>query len=110
MEFSDKFTRIDCCSCHFPFAVPDSVVRSWRESHRNFYCPSCHTCQSFQGESTAERYKRLYQDRDACCTRLYGQLEHKERQLNGTKGAMGLLRKQRDEARGVVAPEREKEE
>ena len=101
MDFTTKFTKIDCCSCNFQFAVPEKAKDMWRDTKEFFYCPSCKQAQHFTGETDAEKYKRLYMEEYGQNSELIGRIALKDRQINGSKGAMGLLRKQRDDARAV---------
>jgi hypothetical protein len=95
MELNVKFKTIDCCSCGFLFAIPESVLREWRDSHVTFHCPSCNVSQHFTAESDAEKYKKQmrqykasYEDKLNCCVELKEEVQHQKHRINGYKGAL----------------------
>ncbi len=52
------FEPITCCACGIVFAIPAWWEMQLREKHTSFYCPNGHS-QSFTGETTAERLRRM---------------------------------------------------
>ena len=109
MNLTVQFQQIHCNKCQGIFAVPTSVHKTWEETHKDWYCPYCKCGWHFDAESDAEKYRSLYEQKDRCCDNLRELVGLRDRQIRGSKGAMGLIRKQRDEARQRVDAETEGE-
>ncbi|MEW8105070.1 MAG: hypothetical protein AB2801_08655 [Candidatus Thiodiazotropha endolucinida] len=100
MDITIKYTPIDCFHCQFVFAVPATTDKKWRETHQLFYCPSCRGQMYYPGESDSEKlqkkmnqYKELYEDKLSCCMELQEEVDHKDRRINGYKGALAKEKK-----------------
>lgn len=93
MDLNIGISAITCCECGFTFAVPSSWERIVKREHKTFWCPSCKTAQSYEGESDAERYKRLLDSERQCCISAREEANHLERRLWGTQGYASKLKK-----------------
>ncbi len=102
MNITTNWAVIDCIHCKALFAMPKSIERAYEDSHKPFYCPYCKKGMVYSGESDAEKFKRLYGEKRDCCENLQEVLVMRERQIVGHKGATGLIRKQRDQARAKL--------
>lgn len=50
----------ECYKCGVIFGIPSDLYGNLLNNHNGFYCPNGH-CQSFVGETDAEKYQRLLQ-------------------------------------------------
>ena len=100
MDITVEFTTISCNYCGFIFAVPEKVRKTWRGSHSSFYCPSCKGSMYYPSESDEEKLKKqvnrlqgMYREKLSCCTQLQEEVSHKDRRINGYKGALAKEKK-----------------
>lgn len=67
-----------CWKCGITFAAPELFFAQRRKDHSiNFYCPAGHSAV-FAGETEAQKYKRLFEDKERA---LKWETEAKERQF-----------------------------
>ena len=67
----------ECCVCGLTFAMPASFKASARKDHsKTFYCPAGHI-QHYTGETEAQKYKRLFEEKERA---LASEKETKDRQ------------------------------
>jgi rubredoxin len=93
MKMTIEFETIECCSCGFVFAIPKGVKKKWEETNRTFHCPSCDQSQHYCQESDADKYKRLYKQKIACCDELQETVKHQEKRIYGYMGALAKSKK-----------------
>lgn len=86
--------EVDLCNkCGVQYALPKAYMDERRKDRKSWACPNCRTEWSFKGESNEERYKRLYEKKQACCIRAEERAAKTERRFNGMKGYVGRLKK-----------------
>lgn len=94
-------TTITCGKCDIVFAVPERWYRARCEDHKTWYCPNGHP-RVFAGKSETDklrdelaREKRCCESNRARAAHLTEQVEHREHQIRGYKGALAKAKKAR---------------
>jgi hypothetical protein len=94
-------SQIECCVCGIVFWVPTGWVTARRDDHEGFSCPNKHAL-SFHGKSETEKLREALEREKRCCevnrasvANLTEQIEHRENQIRGYKGALAKEKKRR---------------
>lgn len=100
-----SLTRTSCATCGIVFAVPAQWLDERRGDGDRFYCPNGHGL-SF-GETEAQRLRKELERQKRCCdlqraraAHLEEQVEYRERQVRGYKGALAKAKKRAAPAQG----------
>lgn len=95
-----ELSEVSCFHCGQPWWWPQSVDRKRRRDGKTFWCPYCGGSQHYIVGKTKEQKLReqlaaVQADADqmaACCTRLQGQVEARDKSIRGYKGVLGRMR------------------
>ena len=90
---STYFRSITTVCCGGTFAVPETALKNWENTHNDWTCPFCGTGQYFAGESDKERLKRELESERNCNKVLRDNLEFERRCVAAHKAAKTKLKK-----------------
>lgn len=98
-EITTEAKTISCGKCDIVFAVPSSWYRARCDDHATWYCPNGHP-RVFAGKSEAQKLRERLEREQRCCelnraraAGLEEQVEHREAQIRGYKGALAKAKK-----------------
>ena len=91
-----------CYSCGALFAMHEDFMRARRKDHQGFYCPSGH-CQSYTGETDAERLKRELAKKEAALAGWRESYASLSEQLTETKKSAAAIKGQLTKAKNRAA-------
>lgn len=93
-----EFITEECCECHMAFAMTRDYKIQRLKDHKYFYCPKGHQ-QYYTGKSDEQKLRdkldSAEQDLEverACCTELKDEVQHRDRQIIGHKGAFAKIK------------------
>lgn len=92
----------ECPVCAVPYALPQTLIDERWKKGGSWFCPNGHELVFKATE--ADRLRKELERAQSCCNTykaraagLEEQVEHRERQILGYKGQLGLIRKQRNQ-------------
>jgi hypothetical protein len=94
-------SQIECCARGIVFWVPTVWKQRRQEAHKGFNCPNGDPL-AFHGKSEAEKLREALEREKRCCevnrasvANLTEQIEHRENQIRGYRGALAKEKKRR---------------
>lgn len=103
MSLTDKVVTataiVRCSACGIAFAVPENWFRARKNDHKTWWCPNGDR-QHFPGKTEADKLRERLEQEKRCCelnraraAHLDEQVEHRERQIRGYRGALAKAKK-----------------
>ena len=93
MILHQDWTIINCIRCKALFAFPNNVHTQYMQNHKDFCCPYCKETMYYVQETDAEKYKRLAEEKDRCCTSAMEEADNLERRVRAYKGVVTKLKR-----------------